>query len=77
MLLDCLVLLTKNNLNEFMRPTGEMFRTGEGGVRLLPPTALAMPWGCPQGPSDPCCGPLYPECLGTSCLFTEPKRQPA
>jgi hypothetical protein len=29
-------------------------------VRLLPPTALTMPWGCPQGPSDPCCGLLYP-----------------
>jgi hypothetical protein len=29
-------------------------------VRLLPPTTLTMPWGCPQGPSDPCCGPLYP-----------------
>jgi hypothetical protein len=48
-------------------------------VRLLPPTALTMPWGCPQGPSDPCCGPLYPrgrgwmrglaataECIGAS-----------
>jgi hypothetical protein len=29
-------------------------------VRLPPPTTLTMPWGCPQGPSDPCCGPLYP-----------------
>jgi hypothetical protein len=35
---------------------------GRAAVRLPPPATPAVPWGCLQGPSDPCCGPLCPSC---------------
>jgi hypothetical protein len=51
---SCLVLSSKCNWG------CKSSALGRAAVRLLPPTTLTMPWGCPQGPSDPCCGPLYP-----------------
>jgi hypothetical protein len=44
------------------------FALGRAAVRLLPPAALNMPWGCPRGPSDPCCSSIADRFCISACM---------